>query len=79
MSPFLPRRLEPAAFALLLTCFMTCMVSGITTLFAIGLADPAFWRTWFKGWMTSWVFAFPIMLVAAPVVRRILRAIVVAD
>ncbi len=76
MTPFIPRRFEGVAFAVLVTFIMTCMISGISTALALGIADPAFPRTWFGAWMTSWAFAAPIMTVVAPFVRAIVRRIV---
>lgn len=76
MTPFVPRRLEPILFGLLLTWFMTFVVSGISTLLAIGAAAPDFLSLWFRAWMSSWAVAFPAVLVVAPFVRFILRRIV---
>ena len=77
MAPFIPRRFEGIAFAVLVTFIMTCVIAGISTALAIGPGDPAFLVTWFWAWMTSWAFAAPIMTVVAPFVRRILGRIVV--
>jgi hypothetical protein len=77
VAPFIPRRLEPIAFAVLVTFIMTFMISGISTSLAIGPSAPNFVRTWFGAWMTSWAFAAPIMTFVAPLVRRILGRIVV--
>ncbi len=77
MRPFVPKALEQAAFGLILTCFMTFVVAGISTLLAVGAAAPGFAGLWFKAWMSSWAVAFPAILVFAPLVRRILRRIVV--
>ena len=76
MKPFVPKRLEPILFGLLLTWFMTFVVSGISTLLAVGMSDPGFLALWFKAWMSSWAVAFPAVLVVAPFVRLILRRIV---
>jgi hypothetical protein len=70
VTPFIPRRFEGVAFAVLVTFIMTCMIAGISTALALGITDPAFLPTWFGAWMTSWAFAAPIMTVVAPFVRR---------
>ncbi|MCB1461132.1 MAG: DUF2798 domain-containing protein [Nitratireductor sp.] len=79
MKPFLPGRYEHYVFGLLLTCFMTFFVSGISTIMAIGLDAGKFAGLWFRAWMTTWVIAYPIFLFVAPVVRRILHRIVVTQ
>ena len=60
----------PAILALL----MTFVVSGISTLRAIGLA-PDFLAKWMGSWLLSYVVAYPTLLVVMPVVRRIVGAI----
>jgi hypothetical protein len=79
MRPFVPRRFEQAAHGLLLTCFMTFVVAGISTLLAIGAGDPGFLWLWFVAWMSSWAVAFPTILLVAPLVRRILTRVVRRD
>jgi hypothetical protein len=76
MKPFLPKRFEPIAFGFLLSGFMSLMVSGLSTASALGLV-PGLLSAWMAAWAKSWLFAFPAVLVVAPLVRRILRAIVV--
>ncbi|MEO3387204.1 DUF2798 domain-containing protein [Mesorhizobium sp. CAU 1741] len=77
MRPFVPKRVEQVAFGFLLTCFMTFIVSGIATFLAIQRVDAGFASLWFTAWMSSWAVAFPSVLVVAPLVRRILRRIVI--
>jgi hypothetical protein len=76
MKPFIPRRLEPVAFAVIVTCIMTCVVSGISTVLAVGVTHPGFGGLWFAAWMSSWAVAAPVMTFVAPAVRRLLRHIV---
>ena len=73
------RRL-PARFALpvtgfFLTLIMTCIISGISTALALG-PTGAFLRQWPVAWMSSWVVAFPTVLVVMPLVRRIVLRLV---
>jgi hypothetical protein len=77
MRPFVPKRFEQAAFGLLLTCVMTFVVAGISTLLAVGVSAPGFLGLWFVAWMFSWAVAFPTILVVGPLVRRILKRIVI--
>lgn len=77
MHPFVPKRFEPVVFSLLLSWFMTFVVSGISTLLAVGVGDPGFLPLWLKAWISSWIVAFPALLLVAPFVRLILRRIVI--
>lgn len=60
----------PAILALL----MTCVVSGISTLRAIGM-PPDFFSKWMGSWLISYLIAYPTLLVVQPIVRRIMGAI----
>ncbi len=76
MKPFIPRRLEFLAFGLLLSGMMSFIVSGISTLLAVGAGDFSA-TLWIGTWLPSWGIAFPAVLVVAPAVRRILHRFVV--
>lgn len=76
MTPFVPKRLEPIAFGLLLSGMMSLLVSGLSTALAVGLAD-GFFGFWLRARLSSWAVAFPAVLLVAPFVRRILRRIVI--
>ena len=75
MKPFIPKRFEHVAFGFLLSGMMSCLVSGFSTAMALGI-DGLFVLHWIKAWLPSWAIAFPIVLVVAPFVRRILARIV---
>ena len=64
--PKLPARYASIVMAMLLSIFMTCIVSMISTFRGIG-ADPDFVRIWLGAWAISWVVAFPILLFVLPV------------
>ncbi|MFV3332508.1 DUF2798 domain-containing protein [Pseudomonas sp. NY15437] len=68
----IPRRYGPLLFALILSGVMTLLVSGLSTWRAIGLA-PAFAQLWLGAWLTSWSIAFPLVLVIAPLTRRLVE------
>jgi len=65
----IPHRFVPLLFGLLLSGTMSLIVSAVATLRAIGLT-PAFVDVWIGAWLTSWLVAFPVVLVAAPLIRR---------
>lgn len=78
MQPFLPRRLEPVAFAFLLSGLQSLLISGIAT--SVAISDwSRFPELWMGAYLSSWAIAFPGVLVIAPLVRRILQRIVKQD
>ncbi|MEM7488330.1 MAG: DUF2798 domain-containing protein [Pseudomonadota bacterium] len=74
----IPARYAPVLFGFLLSGMMSCLVSGIATLRVGGLtADlPA---AWLGAWLSSWVVAFPIVLIVAPITRRLVARMTVAE
>ena len=70
----IPRRFEPMLFGLVLSGFMSLVVSGIATLHAAGPQAP-FLRLWTGAWLAAWLVAFPVVLVAAPLARRLVRVV----
>lgn len=66
----LPHKYMGIAFPFTLSIMMTCLVSGVSTLVHMGLAD-GFVLSWMKSWAVSWVTAFPILLLVLPLVRRL--------
>jgi Protein of unknown function (DUF2798) len=71
----IPRKFAPLLFGLILSGLMSLLVSGISTLRAVG-AVPDFTALWTRAWLTAWLFAFPIVLVAAPLARRLVERLV---
>ena len=73
-----PKRFAPALFGFILSGLMSLLVSGIATYRAAGFA-PDFFVMWTTGWVTAWLAAFPLVLVAAPLTRRAVGALVAQD
>jgi hypothetical protein len=73
--PKLPARCGAWVMPLLLSIFMTCIVSLISTLKGIGWS-PQFAGKWLAAWGLSWVIAFPVLLLVLPLVRRATMALV---
>jgi len=75
MTPFIPKRLEPVAFAFLLSAIQTFVITGISLAMTVGFTAelPGLWA---RAYISSWIVAFPGVLLVAPIVRRILRRIV---
>lgn len=71
----MPARFEPIAFGFVLSGLMSFIVSGISTLRALGAVE-GFLGLWMGAWVPSWMIAFPIVLVVAPIARRIVHRLV---
>jgi hypothetical protein len=54
---------------------MSSMVSGIATFRNFGLVD-GFFGLWVSAWLPSWFIAFPVVLVVAPLARRLVGLVV---
>jgi hypothetical protein len=73
MSP----KFAPVLFGFVLSALMSFVVSGIATFRNAGLAD-GFFNLWDGAWLPSWLIAFPVDLVVAPVARRLVGMLVKA-
>ncbi|WP_038201673.1 MULTISPECIES: DUF2798 domain-containing protein [Comamonadaceae] len=74
----LPAAYSALVMPLLLSILMTFVVSAVSTLRSIGLA-PGFLYIWLSAWALSWIIAFPTLLLALPLVRRVTAALVMRD
>jgi hypothetical protein len=74
----LPAKAAMWLLPLILTGFMTIIVSGISTARAVGFG-PATANLWFASWIWSWAVAFPTMLVVMPLARRLVAAMTEAS
>lgn len=74
-TPQLPARYASLVTPLLLSIFMSCVVSMISTFRGIG-ADPHFIAIWLGAWLISWIIAFPTLLLVLPIVRKTTAALV---
>lgn len=66
----MPARFAPVLFGFLLSGLMSLVVSGVATLRNAGLSE-GFANLWAGAWLPSWAVAFPVVLVVAPVARRL--------
>jgi len=73
----MPARFAPVLFGLILSALMSLLVSGISTFRNAGLVD-GFLVIWISAWLPSWLIAFPVVLVVAPVARRLVGFLVKA-
>jgi hypothetical protein len=70
-----PARYAAVLMPLVLSILMTFVVSGVATVQNLGLENQ-FVLNWMSAWALSWIIAFPTLLAALPVTRRIVRALV---
>lgn len=70
-----PRQFAPALFGLILSGLMSLLVSGISTYRAVGIGD-GYAGLWVSAWLTAWLVAFPVVLVVAPLARRMVALLV---
>lgn len=73
----MPARYAPVLFGFILSALMSFMVSGIATFRNFGLVD-GFLGLWVSAWLPSWLIALPVVLVVAPVARRLVGLVVKA-
>lgn len=71
----LPARAQMIVMPMILSLLMSGVVSAISTLRAIGLADDIVMRI-LQAWSVSYVIAFPVALVVMPVVRWVVCLLV---
>lgn len=71
----IPARFMPIVFGFVLSALMSLLVSGVSTFRNAGLTDH-FVALWLAAWVPSWLIAFPVVLVIAPVTRRIASSLV---
>jgi hypothetical protein len=68
--------LEQAVIGLLLSGFMSLVVTGISAAKCLGLGHIInalfqFFEVWMASYASSWLVAFPVVLLVAPTVHRI--------
>ena len=71
----MPARFAPILFAFFLSGIMSLVVCSVATLRAMGLVD-GFLAQVTSSWLFSWAVAFPVVMVVAPFVRKLVGRIV---
>jgi len=66
----IPARYASFVFGFFLSMIMSAIISGVSTISALGLTGELA-AVWFRAWYSSWCFAFPSVLVVAPIAQRI--------
>ncbi|MDJ0994430.1 MAG: DUF2798 domain-containing protein [Dinoroseobacter sp.] len=70
----LPAKFAPYLFALILSGFMSLIVSGLVSYKALGLVD-GFFGIWMEAWAFAWAVAFPSALFVAPIARKLVARV----
>lgn len=73
----IPARFAPIVFGFMVSGMMSCVVSGIATLKALGFVEDLF-SQWMSAWVFSWSVAFPTIWIVAPLVRRMVARMTTA-
>lgn len=74
----IPQKYGPQLFNLILSGLMSLLVSGISTFHAIGLASNLA-SIWLTAWLAAWLFAYPAVLMVAPITRKAVQLLTVKD
>jgi Protein of unknown function (DUF2798) len=70
-----PARYAGILMPFILSIIMTMVVSAVATVKNLGIG-PDFVSDWLSAWAMSWVIAFPTLLMALPLTRRLVRLVV---
>ena len=68
------RRYSSLLFGFFLSIIMTFVVSGISSVSAIGVNNELYFL-WMTSWLRSWMIAFPVILLVAPIIRKLVTKI----
>lgn len=71
----MPAKFAPYLFGFILSGLMSGTVSAIATLRNTGWAE-GLTGLWLNAWITSWFIAFPLVLIVAPMTRRLVGYLV---
>ncbi len=69
------RKFEPLLFGFVLSGMMSLVVAGVSTVVGHGVNGGGFLGLWATSWLAAWLVAFPVVLVAAPLARRLVTLI----
>jgi hypothetical protein len=70
----IPRRHAHFVFGVIQSRLTSAIAAGIAS-----IGDPDFLPYWLGSWLIAWVTMIPIVLLAAPLIRRLVQALTMAD
>ncbi|MBC3881984.1 DUF2798 domain-containing protein [Undibacterium sp. LX40W] len=62
-------------FAALMSMFMAFCMSGILTALNTGI-DAGYFGRWSKAFLAAWICAFPLVVIFAPLARKLVAKII---
>ncbi|HSI24079.1 MAG TPA: DUF2798 domain-containing protein [Methylotenera sp.] len=71
----IPKKYEGILFAFVMSLLMALLMSAVLTLVFTGL-DKQFVVRWMNGFVHAWPIAFPSIFIIAPLVKKIVVALV---
>ncbi len=74
----LPASAAKWVMPLLLSIFMSGLVSLLSTIHAQGLVSGLL-MAWLSSWAFSWIIAFPVLLLILPVVKKLTMLLVAVE
>ncbi len=78
MAKKLPPSMMRFILPLIITFFITCLVSFVSVLRATGGLVEGFLGIWLSSWMIAWAVAYPTILVVIPIAKRLALLVVEA-
>ncbi|CAN5424606.1 DUF2798 domain-containing protein [soil metagenome] len=69
----IPRRYNHFVFGIIqsgLTCAIAAAIASLPL-----IADGLFVKNWLRSWMLSWAMMLPVVILAAPFIRRLVEAL----
>ncbi len=71
----IPARFAHTVFGLIMSGLMSCIVTGVATVKAIGFG-PTTTSDWMASWAFCWPIAFAVILTLGPFVKRLVERLV---
>jgi hypothetical protein len=76
MTQCLPRRYAPFAYGIIQAAVTTGVATAIATL-RITDFSVEWMRDWLAAWAIAWIAMLPVVVLAAPVIKRMVQAITI--
>jgi hypothetical protein len=73
----IPARFAPVLFSFILSGTMSLLVSGVATFRTVPPGQD-FAGAWAGAWLSGWLFAFPAVMLAAPMARKLVALLTAA-
>ncbi|WP_170789490.1 DUF2798 domain-containing protein [Ruegeria lacuscaerulensis] len=71
----IPARFSRIVFCLIMSGLMSCIVTGIATVKAIGFGPTTF-GDWMSAWGFCWPIAFTVIFILGPTVQQLVNRLV---